>query len=68
MPLSYFKNTERGADAQKSLETGVWQEAGMLFQKADPLDVSAPPGFDCDSLQLLLDPVIGLFWQRILQG
>lgn len=40
----------------------------MLFQKADPLDVSAPTGFDCDSLQLLLDPVIGLFWQRTLQG
>lgn len=40
----------------------------MLFQKADPLDVSAPIGLDCDSLQLLLDPVIGLFWQRTLQG
>lgn len=40
----------------------------MLFQEADPLDVSAPIGFDCDSLQLLLGSVIGLFWQRTLQG
>lgn len=55
------------------MHTGAWrqrlcQEAGMLFQKANPLDVSVPTEFNRDSLQLLRGPVIGLFGQRTLRG